>query len=241
MKISNIGLDLIKRFEGLRLTAYLCPAKVWTIGYGHTHGVKEGDQITEQIAHEFLKKDVRWAQNAIEKHVTVPLDQHQFDALVSFIYNIGAGAFRTSTLLKRLNEGRYDAAADQFRRWNKVKKKVFRGLTRRRNEEAELFSDHSVDEMPQIVDAPPVKTMLNSKTNITSLIGVGGVCATQLDAAKEVLDGVNEVTAKGGDVADHLGGFLNSVSWPMVAGLGIIAVFSYVIFERKRKIDNDGI
>lgn len=139
MKTSQKGIDLIKKFEGCRLEAYRCPAGVWTIGYGHTKGVKDGMKISQAQAEEFLREDLRIFEKAVESCVKAPLSQNQFDALVSFCYNCGAEALRTSTLLKLLNEGKYFEAGEQFLRWNKAGGKVLVGLTRRREEEKTLF------------------------------------------------------------------------------------------------------
>ena len=138
MKIDNISL--IKKHEGLRLEAYLpTPNDVWTIGYGHTHTAKPGMKITEKQAEALLRKDIAWAEKAVNKSVVVPLTQNQFDALVSFVFNVGEGAFSTSTLLRLLNSGDYSGAANQFLRWNKQKRRVLNGLTKRREEERKLF------------------------------------------------------------------------------------------------------
>lgn len=137
-KIKNI--DKIKEHEGLRLEAYLpTPNDVWTIGYGHTSTAKKGMVISEEQAEALLRKDIAWVEDAINKNVVVPLNQNQYDALASLIYNIGAGAFSKSTLLRLLNTGDYEGAANQFPRWNKQKGKVLKGLTRRREEERQLF------------------------------------------------------------------------------------------------------
>ncbi|MDX2211670.1 MAG: lysozyme [Oculatellaceae cyanobacterium bins.114] len=138
-KINQAGLDLIKQFEGLRLEAYLCPAKVPTIGYGTTAGVKMGDRITAEQAEDLLRKDVEKFEKAVNSAVTVPLTDNQFSALVSFTYNLGAGALQKSTLLKLLNQGNYEAAAQEFLKWNKAAGKVLPGLTRRRQAEQALF------------------------------------------------------------------------------------------------------
>lgn len=139
MRTSQKGINLIKKFEGCRLEAYKCPAGIWTIGYGHTKGVKDGQIITQEQAEEFLREDLRIFEQAVESCVKVPLSQNQFDALVSFCYNCGNGALKTSTLLRLLNEGKYKDASEQFLRWNKAGGKVLAGLTRRREEERELF------------------------------------------------------------------------------------------------------
>ena len=133
------GLELIKEFEGLRLKAYLCSAKVWTIGYGHTKGVKKGDTCTQEEADAFLVADVKWVLTAVERTVKVPLTSGQRAAVNSFIFNCGAGAFRTSTLLRKLNAGDYKGAADEFPRWNKAGGKVIKGLVRRRAAERKVF------------------------------------------------------------------------------------------------------
>ena len=140
MKISNSGLDLIKKYEGLRLTAYLCPAKVWTIGYGSTgKHVKEGMTITEAEAEQFLKDDVSRFEECVTEALYVPVTQNEFDALVCFAFNVGCGAFAGSTLLNLINEGKKSAAAQQFLRWDKAGGKVLAGLARRRADERELF------------------------------------------------------------------------------------------------------
>ncbi len=136
---TKVNLDLIKKFEGLYLTAYLCPADVWTIGYGHTKSVKPGMVITEAEADRLLEQDVAWVKAAVVGAVKVPLTANQTSALYSFVFNVGAGAFRSSTLLRKLNAGDYAGAQAQFRRWNKAGGKVLRGLTRRRAAEAKLF------------------------------------------------------------------------------------------------------
>lgn len=133
-------VELIKESEGLRLQAYLpTPNDVWTIGYGHTKTAVKGMKITRAGAEALLLEDLRWVETAIDTYVQVPLNQNQYDALASFIYNVGATAFRKSTLLKLLNASDYTGAADQFPRWNKQKGKVLKGLTTRRYKEKTLF------------------------------------------------------------------------------------------------------
>lgn len=138
-KISPDGLELIKRHEGLRLKAYRCPAGVWTIGHGHTKGVKRGMQIAEVHADQFLREDVIIAERAVNQLVSVPLSQGQFDALVSFVFNLGANAFSRSTLLKKLNEGDCYLAAEEFERWVYASGRKLAGLVARREDEKELF------------------------------------------------------------------------------------------------------
>lgn len=140
MKIGAKGIAVIKNYEGFRAQAYLDTGKVPTIGYGTTKGVKMGQTITMAEAELALKRDVSSAEATVTKSVTVKLNQDQFDALVSFVYNVGSGNFRSSTLLSLLNQGHYDLAAQQFVRWNRDNGRIIDGLTRRRKAEAALFS-----------------------------------------------------------------------------------------------------
>lgn len=138
-KINQAGLELIKSFESLYLHSYQCPSGIWTIGWGHTKGVKPGQCITRAQAEAFLRADLVRAEWAVERLVKVPLTDNQFSALVSFVFNCGEAALRTSTLLRKLNRRDYAGAADQFRRWVKSKGKVLTGLVRRREAERSLF------------------------------------------------------------------------------------------------------
>ena len=140
MKISSNGIELIKIFEGLELEAYKCAAGVWTIGYGHIKGVHEGMNITEDTANKMLMEELVEYENYIDQAVTVPLAQCQYDAMVSWVYNLGNGNLTSSTLLKVLNSGDYDGVPAQMMRWNKAGGKVLEGLTRRRQAEADLFN-----------------------------------------------------------------------------------------------------
>ena len=139
MKTSDVGIELIKKYEGCVLKAYKCPSGVWTIGYGHTTGVKSGMKITKTQAVNYLKQDLSIYEKAVTDYVKVPLNQNQFDALVSFSFNCGVGALKTSTLLQKLNSSDYNGAANEFLKRNKSNGKVLNGLVRRRQEENELF------------------------------------------------------------------------------------------------------
>ena len=134
------GLLLIKSFEGLRLKAYRDPVGIWTIGYGTTRGVRPDMSISEAEAEQFLQQDLIRFEQAIDDAVNAPVNDNQFSALVSFTYNVGSGALRSSTLLKLLN-ARDDLrrTADEFPRWNRAGGRVLEGLTRRRNAERALF------------------------------------------------------------------------------------------------------
>ena len=139
MKTSPKGIALIKEFEGLRLKAYLCPGGVWTIGYGHTAGVKPGMVISEAQAEEYLKADLI----SFERYLNglgLALNQNQFDALISLIYNRGIGNFQKSTLLRKARINANDnSIMDEFLRWVYSKGRVLPGLQRRRLREMKLY------------------------------------------------------------------------------------------------------
>lgn len=138
-RTSQEGRELIAAREGEELEAYLDGGGVWTIGVGHTLHVKKGDVITKEQSDKFLEDDLHTAENAIKLYVNTPLNQNMFDALVSLIFNIGVGAFKSSTLLKLLNMGLLKEAAEQFPRWNQDNGKVVDGLTKRRLSERLQF------------------------------------------------------------------------------------------------------
>ena len=139
MNISQEGIALIKKFEGCELEAYKCAAGVWTIGYGHTKEVKEGDKINQDEAEHLLQEEMPEYEGYINDMVTVPLKQCQFDALVCWVYNLGPTNLGNSTLLKLLNAGDYHTTPSQIKRWNKAGGKTLQGLIRRREAEALLF------------------------------------------------------------------------------------------------------
>ena len=141
MNLGYKGTKLLKYFEGCKLTAYQDSVGVWTIGYGHTKGVYDGMTITQEEAEQMLLTELEEYEGYVEKYVTVPLTQNQFDALVVWVYNLGPTNFRNSTLLKELNAGNYNAAGQEITRWNKAGGKVLAGLVKRREAEAQLFSD----------------------------------------------------------------------------------------------------
>jgi spore coat assembly protein SafA len=150
-EISDAGINLLKEFEGLRLDAYDDSTGVMTIGYGHTGDVDPGDRISEQQATALLNGDVDWAEQAVRDNVDVPLTQGQFDALTSFTYNVGEGAFEESTLLDRLNAGDYAGAQAEFAKWDNAGGQQLEGLTRRRAEEAALFGGQAPSGEAQLV------------------------------------------------------------------------------------------
>ena len=147
MAVNRATLDLIVEFEGIRTEAYPDPAHGWavpTIGIGHTSAagppkVYMGLRITEAEAYDILERDLVQYANVVKKAVKVPLTENQFGALVSFCFNLGPSNLLRSTLIKKLNAGDYEGAANEFGKWNRAGGKVLKGLTRRRAAEAELF------------------------------------------------------------------------------------------------------
>lgn len=140
MKISQKGMDLVKSFEGLKLKAYKDSVGILTVGWGSTGShVTAGMTITKEQAEQLLKKDLERFEKGVCDLVKVPLNQNQFDALVSFSFNLGLGNLKSSTLLKKLNSSDYIGASKEFERWNRAGGKVLAGLTRRRVAERDLF------------------------------------------------------------------------------------------------------
>lgn len=144
MHLGPKGRVLIQSFESLRTSAYRKDDSIWTIGWGHTGpDVTQGTTCTEYQAAQWFDHDTQAACNAVLRTVDVPMTQNEFDALVSFTYNVGAGSEAHSTLVQVLNAGHYMMAAEQFLRWNHIKGVVSAGLTRRREAERTLFLDMS--------------------------------------------------------------------------------------------------
>ena len=143
MNYSKNGLHLTENFEGLRLIAYPDPATngdPWTIGYGHTGAeVHKGMTITQEQAEELLMQDVKKTAATVNAKVTTDITQEEFDALVDFVFNVGAGNFNASTLIKKVNSGDIQGAANEFLKWDMAAGKHMAGLLKRRHAEAEEF------------------------------------------------------------------------------------------------------
>ena len=140
MIMSEIGRRLIKEFEGEKLEAYKCPAGVWTISVGVTDNVKSGMKITQAQSDVMFARALRPREDKLTRILNrTPTNQNQFDAMLSLAYNIGIGAFEKSTLLRLHKNTEYEAAADEFLKWNKAGGKVLDGLTRRRSAERKLY------------------------------------------------------------------------------------------------------
>lgn len=266
LRLSPAGAALIQAFEGCmkaagkgRFKAYRCPANVPTIGWGHTnaHGAKfdMGDVWTTAQCDAAFLEDMEGFEAAVKRLVRVPLEQHEFDALMAFTYNCGAGALAKSTILKKLNSGDREGAARAFAAWNKAGGKIMPGLVRRRASEALLFqgvpdADYDgkpdrgrarkepAEPMPQAVDAPePPKGMATSKTGNTAIaIGTGGA----LETARQV----NEVAKEVADAKDSAGSVLDMLTVLMAkpgfwVALVILAGAAFIWWDRRRKLTED--
>lgn len=236
-EINEAGYALIKEFEGKELVSYLCPAGVWTIGYGHTGpDVREGIVISEKRALELLDKDLDWAEATVSK-VCPATSDNEFAAMVSLCFNIGAAGFTKSTVARLHNAGDKIGASKAFGMWNKAtvggQLKPLLGLTRRRTREAELYlmPDTPVfaeQRMPQAVEAP--KPTTQSTTVITGTVGT-------IAASAAVIDQVMPIVQSAKSASDLLAGMEGKA---LVLVLGIVAavclaavVWRYVIKARR--------
>lgn len=170
-RIDAESLACIKRWEGLRLSAYRDVGGKWTIGYGHVNGAREGMRITEREAEEWLRRDIAQAELAVNDAVQVPLSDPQFGALVSFVFNVGVNAFRRSTLLRKLNAGDYDAVPAELLRWTKAGGKLVPGLVNRRNAEIGLWARGRHVVSAPVRPAEPHKPIVSGKAARGAAIG----------------------------------------------------------------------
>lgn len=231
MMTSRKGLELIKRHEGLRLRAYKCPADVWTIGYGSTGPhVSPGMVITETQADILLRKDVARFEEGVSRLVKVKLTQGQFDALVSFSFNVGLGALGKSTLLRKLNAGRYADVPAELMKWTKAGGRELPGLVKRRRDEAGLWRSigeaDTAGRADGVVQEPkPPKTMAQSKT------GGAAVIAAVTGAAAPV----NEAIKAAKDTADGVTGLMAAGPWVLLA-IVIVGVAAFIWYDRRKKL-----
>lgn len=201
MSISDDGVALVKSFEGYltkqadgSCVAYLCPAKVPTIGWGCTEGVELGMRWTEAEAEAALRRELAKFEAGVARLVTVDLNQNEFDALVSFSYNVGLGALQKSSVLRKLNAGDRDGAAAAFALWNKGGGRVLRGLVARRSREAALFmkpvAAPDAPWMPQKVEAssPPLSSKVTATASSIGTAGVATVAVGGIPAPPSVVD-----------------------------------------------------
>jgi len=241
MRTSQAGIDLIKKYEGLRLTAYYCPAGKLTIGYGHTSAagnpiVSKGMAITEEEAEQILRNDLVSIESEVERLVKYPVLQNQFDALVSFQYN--TGALGRSTLLKRINDGRFADVPAEFMKWINADGRPLPGLIRRRREEAKMWRGIDTNEPVNTnesrftPDMPKAsKSMMSSKEgNAAAIAGSASV----LGVANEVTSGVQDAT----DIVTSL---TTALGRPTVMVLLVVVIAAIAIwYFRKRRLDEEG-
>jgi lysozyme len=246
MKISDEGLALIKEFEGLRLKAYKCPAGVWTIGYGHTSNagaptVVPNMLISKETAEAVLRSDLAQFELGVERLMDVPLTQSQFDALVSFAYNVGLGSenrnsppgLTRSTLRKRINEGNYDAAPAEFMKWTRGGGKELPGLVRRRRAEVKLWRGMTTDtpvhyEESRIApDQPKASKSITQDKQANAAAAAGGLGT--IAVVQEVLPIIRE----GKDI-------FSSLSPTVLLLVVIIVVAGAIWYFHKQRLNEEG-
>lgn len=210
MKTSPKGIALICEFEGFRSKAYLCPAGVWTIGYGFTLGVQPGDTITKEQAKRRLARELESYEAAVMRACTNEPNQNEFDALVCFAFNVGASGMAKSSVIKAHNRGDHQAAARAFQLWNKAGGVVYAGLTRRRAAEAALYLTPMPDDVSDPVEGPaldmPQRVDSESSLSRSPIVAGSGIAAGATAAA--------EVARSVSDVREALGDWL---PWVLVA------------------------
>jgi lysozyme len=238
MKMSADGLALVKEFEGLRLKAYKCPAAVWTIGYGHTSSagapiVTSDLEITRDEAEEVLRRDMGQYEDGVRKLVTIGITQGQFDALVDFAYNAGVGALAKSTLLKRVNAGKFDEVPAEFMKWTKGGGKELPGLVRRRRAEVKLWRGMDTekpvcnDEARTDPDQPKASKSIMQSKEANGAVIAGGA------GAIAVVQEVMPIIKEGGDM-------LSAMSGTAVVCLVIMVAAGAIWYFRKQRLDEEG-
>ena len=243
MNMSQDGIAaLLKKFEGCKLKAYRCPAGICTIGYGHTSAagspeVTDGMTITQKQCDDILRQDLVKYETAVTGLVKQPLTQHQFDVLVDFAYNAGVGALKSSTLLKKVNAGDFDAVPAELMKWTKGGGKVLPGLVRRRQAESAWWSagdDHPVDAEDQRTepDPIPVRTMVESKQGNAAILtaGLGG-----LGAAKEIAAQAQDAS----DTANQFMGLLHNPNFVIMAA--IVCLGGAIWYWRSKNMEAHGV
>ena len=238
MKMSAAGLATVKEFEGLKLKAYKCPAAVWTIGYGHTSAAGAPEvtpklEVTKEECEAILKRDMKQYEDGVNKLVTVSLTQGQFDALVDFAYNAGVGALQKSTLLKKVNAGKFDEVPAEFMKWTKGGGKELPGLVRRRRAEVKLWRGMDTekpvcnDEARAEPDQPaPKKSIMQSKEANGAVIAGGA-------GAIAVVQEVMPIIKEGGDM-------LSAMSGTALVCLVIMVAAGAIWYFRKQRLDEEG-
>jgi lysozyme len=254
MQMSQEGIDaLLKKFEGCKLKAYRCPAGICTIGYGHTSAagaptVTDGMVITQQQCDDILRRDLVKYETAVHEMVEQPLTQHQFDVLVDFAYNAGVGNLKSSTLLKKVNAGQFDAVPAELMKWTKGGGKVLAGLVRRRQAESSWWLSHEMVPMTaaaaaEVADADDqeqrstpdevsVPSMATSSQGNAAIItaGLGG-----LGAAKQVAANAQDAS----DTADQIMGLLSNTNFLIM--LAVVGLGGAIWWFRKQHMEEHGV
>lgn len=234
MQINQAGLDLIKRFEGLRLQAYQDVAGIWTIGYGHIKDVTAGMKISADKAEDFLKEDLEDVEHALSKLIKVDINPNEFSALASLVFNIGQGAFKSSTTLRLLNKDDRLEAADAIELWNKAtvngKKQVVAGLAARRAAEKGLFLTPTQEVDPILVNAP--KRVPVSKGEETVAVGTPGPASRETPVESSRVSRDNLATSR-----TIQGGLATLLTGGATAGPEIVQQVQTAIAQTKGDID----
>lgn len=249
LRVNQKGLELIKEFEGFRSKAYLCPAGVWTVGYGHTSAAGEPKvgrmtSVTKAEAEKILRNDLVQFEQAVDAAVRVELNSNQFSALVSFCYNVGAGAFRSSSVLKAVNKKQWNEVPRRLALWNKGGGRVLPGLVRRRAAESTLFMEpvgvaarklgnEERIESRETPDAPKGKSMAQSTTNVAA--GIAGAAGT-IGIAADISSGA----ARTAENAQSLWGVIGAW-WPWLLLVLLLGAVGWIVFQRYLKSKDDGV
>lgn len=238
LRTSADGLSVIKTFEGLRLSAYKCPAGIMTIGYGHTNAagdptVTAGLVISREDAERILRNDLVQYENAVNRYVKAELSQCQFDALVSFTYNVGVGAFAKSTLVKKIDAGKLDEVPAEFMKWTKGGGRELPGLVRRRRAEAKLWRGLSDDDNAPISETRFTPDTPKPKRSITQSKEANGAAIAGSAGTIAVIQEVMPIIRDGGDL-------LSSLSPTVIALIVVVAAAAAVWYFRKQRLDEDG-
>jgi len=239
MRTSEAGLALIQEFEGLRLTAYTCPAGILTIGYGHTSAaglptVTPKMKITKRVALDILRSDLGRFERGVNELLKVEVSGNQFDVLVSFSYNCGLGALKKSTLLKRVNAKRFDDVPAELMKWTRGGGKVLPGLVRRRRAECEMWRslpDSEKDDSRVAPDTPVPKKKITQSKEANAAVVAGGAGA--FAAAREAIPVLQQANSV-------ISGFSEALGKPAVIAFLIIAVAAAGIwYWRKKRLNEE--
>jgi len=237
MKTSAAGISHIREFEGERLKSYRCSANVLTIGVGHTSAagapeVTEGMTITAEESAEILARDLQKFERGVEKLLEVRVSQAQFDVLVSFAFNCGLGALQKSTLLKRVNEEKFDAVPAELMKWTKAGGREIAGLVRRRRAEAKLWRGVDTERPVDILEARLTPEQPKASKSITQSKEANGAVIAGGAGAIAVAQEVMPIVKEGGDI-------LSAMSGTAVVCLVIVIAAAAIWWFRKQRLDEE--